>query len=72
MITRIHVNRQNVQRNKKGEKLPVFTAKDYISNRKGNEVVIMGPSKLIYSPDKPLKSGAIAWIETQSDVLVFP
>lgn len=70
MITRIHVNRQNIQRNKKGENLPVFTAKDYKNNRKGNKVYILGASKLVYSPKKPLKSGAIAWIETFAPVMV--
>ena len=32
------------------------------------EVHIDGPSKMIYSPDKPLKCGAKLWIETEADV----
>ena len=46
----------------------MFTVKSYNSNRKGNEVVIHGPSRLVYSPDKPLGCGARAWIETTAEV----
>lgn len=71
ILTRIHVNRHNVQRNKKGENLPPFTVKDYQRNRKGYAVHMSGPSTLVYEPQRPLKSGAIAWIETTEPVQVF-
>jgi hypothetical protein len=36
-------------------------------------VEIAGPSKVVYSPDKPLSCGAKVWIETESEVtLVGP
>lgn len=79
MLTRIHVNGQNLRANKKrssqkfpqGKRNAVFTAKDYKSNRKGNYVHIAGPSTLVYQPAHPLKSGAVAWIETVHQVTVF-
>ena len=72
MKTRIHVNQHNIKANRKdGENRPVITAKDYKQNRYGHEVQINGPSKVIYSPDKPLSCGAVVWIETESDVLVL-
>lgn len=70
MKTRIHVNQHNIKANNNGADLPVFTVKDYKNNRKGTEVIIFGPSKLVYSPDKPLSCGAKAWIETDSEVHV--
>jgi hypothetical protein len=30
----------------------------------------MGPSEVIYSPDKPLSCGAKVWVETHSEVLI--
>lgn len=79
MLTRIHVNGQNLRANKKrysakypqGKRNAVFTVKDYKRNRKGNYVQIDGPSELIYQPDHSLKSGAVAWIETEAPVRVF-
>lgn len=73
MKTRIHVNGQNLRANKKdGGNRPVFTAKDYKRNRKGNHVLILGPSSLEFSLDKRMKSGAVAWIETYDRVKVWP
>lgn len=72
MKTRIHVNGAHLRMNKKdGGKRLVFTAKDYKSNRKGNHVEIGGPSRLVYTPGKPLNSGAIAYIETDAPVWVY-
>lgn len=34
-----------------------------------SEVEIKGPSKIIYRPHKPLVTGAVAWIETEADVI---
>jgi hypothetical protein len=70
MKTRIHVNRHNIARNKKGGNAPVFSAKDYRQNRKGNRVQINGPAVLVYRPEHPLPCGAVAWIETDSEVEV--
>ena len=49
---------------------PVLTVKTYKDNRYAHEVEILGPSKIIYSPDKPLSCGAHVWIETEGEVVV--
>ena len=71
MLKRIHVNRHNVAYNKKhGTDRPVFTVKTYKSNTKTNSVAIVGRVNLVYQPDKPLPCGAVAWMETEGDVIV--
>lgn len=72
MKTRIHVNQHNIKANNKdGGDRCCITAKDHKRNRYGNDVHIDGPSRLVYSPDKPLSCGAVLWIETESDVTVY-
>ena len=69
MIKRIHINQHKIKANKKYNlNDPVITVKTSKSNTYGHEVVIHGPSKVIYSPDKPLSCGARVWIETESEV----
>ena len=69
MKKRIHINQQIIRRNgKTGERNPVITVKTYKSNEYAHEVEILGPSKVVYSPDKPLSCGAKVWIETDSEV----
>jgi hypothetical protein len=69
MKTRIHVNQHVIRRNARdGTSDPVLTVKDYKSNRLANSVEIDGPSRLVYSPDKPLACGAKVWIETHAEV----
>jgi hypothetical protein len=71
MLKRIHVNKHNILSNRKGnESKPVFTVKTYNTNTYGYEVAIDGPSRMVYSPNKPLSCGAVAWIETRSPVIV--
>ena len=74
MKTIVHVNQHNIRSNikaKPGERKPVLTVKTYKDNQYGNEVVINGPCRVIYSPDKPLSCGARVWIETQDEVLII-
>lgn len=72
MKKRIHVNMHNIRANKKdGGYRPVITVKTYKSNQYGHTVSIDGPSKVVYSPDKPLSCGARVWIETDADVYVY-
>ena len=72
MKTIIHVNQHNIRRNiKSADKLPVLTVKTYKSNTYANEVQIDGPSRVVYSPDKPLSCGARVWIETQAEVTII-
>ena len=69
MKTRIHVNQHKIRSNKKYNlNEPVITVKTSKSNTYGHQVNILGPSKVIYSPDKPLSCGAKVWIETESEV----
>jgi len=69
MKTIIHVNQHRIRRNlKQGSKDPVITVKTYNSNLYAHEVDIRGPSRIVYSPDKPLSCGARVWIETESQV----
>lgn len=69
MKKRIHVNQHAIKRNRKhGTTEPVITVKTYKSNEYAHEVEIKGPSRVIYSPDKPLSCGAHVWIETEAEV----
>lgn len=71
MKTIIHVNQHVIKDNAKtGSNNPVLTVKTYKSNTYAHEVRILGESKIVYSPDKPLSCGAKVWIETQSEVEV--
>ena len=63
----MHVIRRN---QKTGEREPVITVKTYKTNTYDHDVEILGPSKVIYSPDKPLSCGARLWIETDSEVMI--
>ena len=68
-MKRIHVNMHKVRANKKhGTNEPVLTIKEGKSNTYCHEVDILGPSKLVYSQDKPLSCGARVWIETEAEI----
>ena len=72
MKTKIHVNQHKIRSNMKhGTNNPVITVKTSKSNIYTHEVDIKGPSKVIYSPDKPLSCGAKVWIETESEVVTL-
>jgi len=69
MKKRIHVNQHVIRDNRVyGYNDPTITVKTYKDNNYAHEVEILGPSKVIYSPDKPLSCGARVWIETEADV----
>jgi hypothetical protein len=71
MKTIVHVNQHVIKSNRKNKvEDPVLTVKTYKDNRYAHEVEILGPSKIIYSPDKPLSCGAHVWIETEAEVVV--
>ena len=68
-LTRIHVNQHVIRRNgKTGERNPTLTVKQGKRNRYAQEVIIEGPSRVVYSPDKPLSCGAKVWVATESAV----
>ena len=71
MKTIIHVNQHVIKANRKNsENKPTITVKTYKETRYAHNVVINGPSEVIYSPDKPLSCGATVWIETESECFV--
>ena len=68
---RIHVNMHKIRANKKnGTNDPVITVKTSKENIYGSDVTILGESRVVYSPDKPLSCGARVWIETNSEVII--
>lgn len=72
MKTIIHVNQHVIKANRKnGTQDAVLTVKTYKENKYAHEVEINGPSKVVYSPDKPLSCGAHVWIETQGEVKII-
>jgi len=72
MKTIVHVNQHVIKSNRKNKvEEPVLTVKTYKDNRYAHEVEILGPSKIVYSPDKPLSCGAHVWIETEGEVVVL-
>lgn len=65
----IHVNVNVIRWNKKhNTTLPPCRVQEGSKSRYSKEVVINGPSHMVYSPEKPLPCGAKLWIETDSDV----
>lgn len=71
MKKRIHINQHKIRANRKnGTNDPVITVKTYKSNEYGHQVNILGESKVVYSPNKPLSCGARVWIETDSEVII--
>ena len=72
MKTIIHVNQHVIKANRKnGNNNPVLTCKTYKANNYAHEVEIKGPSRVVYSPEKPLSCGAHVWIETQGEILII-
>jgi len=64
----IHVNRQHIAMNAKdGKGRPVYTIKDKGRTMYAREVIINGPSRLVYNGEQ-LTCGARAWIETDSEI----
>jgi hypothetical protein len=69
--TIIHVNQHRIRANRKnGRTDPVITVKTHDSNIYAHAVAIDGPSRVVYSPDKPLSCGARVWVETEAGVQV--
>lgn len=69
-MTLIHVNRQNIGMNAKDSgNRPVYTVKIGAITRYCREVVIHGPSRLVYD-GRQLRCGARAWVEVDPQVNV--
>ena len=71
MLKRIHINQHKIRSNKKNNtNEPVITVKTSKSNTYASEVDILGKSKLVYKPLKPLPCGARVWIETEDKIVL--
>lgn len=71
MMKIIHVNKQHIAMNAKdGKNRPVYTIKHKGATRYAREVIIDGPSKMVYD-GRQLKCGARAWIETDSPITLI-
>ena len=67
--TIIHVNQHVVRRNgKTGSRDPVLTVKQGRTNTYATAAEVLGPCRVVYSPDRPLSCGAKVWIETDAEV----
>jgi hypothetical protein len=71
MKKKIHINQHKIRSNlKNNTDEPVITVKTSKSNTYAKEVDILGKSRLIYSPTKPLSCGARVWIETEEKIVL--
>lgn len=76
MKTRIHVNQHVIRRNNKVDPAdnshhePPITVKRGKTNIYCKEVEVLGESKIVYSPEKPLSCGAKVWVETDAEVKI--
>lgn len=73
MKTIVHVHQAKIRANigkPADQQEPVLTVKTYKSNTYANEVEILGLSRVVYSPDKPLSCGARVWIECHGEVKI--
>lgn len=66
--TIVHVNRSHIAMNAKdGGNRPVYTVKNGSNTRYAREVIIHGPSRLVYNGEQ-LSCGARCWIECDYEV----
>ena len=64
-MIRIHVNQHVIRANAKtGSQDPVISVKIGRRTHYAHRVQILGPSTVVYNPDRPLFCGAKVWIET--------
>lgn len=69
----IHVWQQRIRQNigkAPADQLPPVIVREGSARQYGSAVAIHGPSRIVYSPDKPLSCGARLWIETEAAVTV--
>jgi len=68
----IHINRNIIQANAKhGKQDPVCRVEDKGQVTYCMEVVINGPSRMVYRPDHPRPCGAKLWIETEAPLVLI-
>ena len=65
----IHINRNIIQKNAKHNEInPVCRIEENGVVQYCMEIIINGPSRMVYRPDNPRPCGAKLWIETDADV----
>lgn len=68
--TILHINMHHIRWNQShDDKKPVITIKKEGQNIYCNKVKILGPSEIVYTPDKPLACGARVYLTTTSEVI---
>lgn len=68
-IKRIHVDRHVMAANRRtGRSDAPVTVQTSDRPYKAHEVRILGPSRFVHSPHKPLSCGARVWVETRAEV----
>ena len=71
ILKRIHVNTHRLRANARIDTPePVITVKTWKSNHYGFRAAVLGPSTVVYRPEKPLSCGAVLWVETRAPVLI--
>lgn len=71
MLKRIHVNQYVIRGNRRDHaNEPPLRIKTSRANLSAHDIEIRGPSRLIYSPEKPLSCGARVWLETKAPLVV--
>lgn len=69
--TVIHVNQHALKANlRSGRDDPAIIVRDYKGRTLCYAVEVLGPSKVIHTPNEPLACGARVWIETNSEVVM--
>ncbi len=71
--TRIHVNKPQINHNRKHKTLePVITIRQGSRKTSCHIAEIKGSCRVVYQPDNPLSCGAVVWIEVLPDTVVVP
>ena len=71
--TRIHVNKPQINHNRKYNTLePVITVRQGSRTTYCHIAEVKGSCRVVYQPDNPLSCGAVVWIEVLSDTVVIP
>lgn len=67
---KIHINSNTIKSNAKHgtNNPPITIRKGQKVETYAHEVIINGPSRVVYQPADPLSCGAKVWIETDSEV----
>jgi hypothetical protein len=72
ILKRIHVDQHTIKRNARtGTSEPPISVKVSRGSLRCHAVEIVGPSTVIYSPDKPLACGARVWVETRAQLTLM-